>query len=185
MKQRLNYLATVPNGVWRKPGTEHHLINTTPTVKHSGGGSIMMWRCFSCDRDWETNQYNGKDGCRKTWSNSQGRPFPKCSGSQADEYCQENTEVAPGKLWQSWSGPARVQTGTDGASLESDLAMAVHWCSPSNLDKLEWDSAQKLPKERCAKLVRSFPRRLEAVVAAKGTLTEYYVKGPLMFFLFF
>ena len=27
--------------LWRKPGTEHRLINTTPTVKH-GDGSIML-----------------------------------------------------------------------------------------------------------------------------------------------
>ena len=32
--------------VWRKPGTAHHLANTTATVKH-GGGSIMLWGCFS------------------------------------------------------------------------------------------------------------------------------------------
>ncbi len=32
--------------VWRKPGTAHHLSNTVPTVKH-GGGSIMLWGCFS------------------------------------------------------------------------------------------------------------------------------------------
>ena len=30
----------------RTPGTAHHLGNTTPTVGH-GGGSIMLWRCFS------------------------------------------------------------------------------------------------------------------------------------------
>ncbi len=32
--------------VWRKPGTAHHLSNTVPTVK-PGGGSIMLWGCFS------------------------------------------------------------------------------------------------------------------------------------------
>ena len=32
--------------VWRTPGTAHHLANIIPKVKH-GGGSIMLWGCFS------------------------------------------------------------------------------------------------------------------------------------------
>ena len=32
--------------VWRKPGTTHHYANTIPTVKH-GGGSMMLWGCFT------------------------------------------------------------------------------------------------------------------------------------------
>ena len=32
--------------IWSKPGTAHHLANTILTVKH-GGGSTMLWGCFS------------------------------------------------------------------------------------------------------------------------------------------
>ncbi len=47
MRPRYNFLALILSGyVWRKPGTAHHLSNTVPTVKH-GGGSIMLWGCFS------------------------------------------------------------------------------------------------------------------------------------------
>jgi hypothetical protein len=47
---------------------------------------------------------------------------------------------------------------------------------PSNLTELERICRQeweKLPKYRCAKLVASYPRRLEAVVAAKSASTKY------------
>ena len=37
----------------------------------------------------------------------------------------------------------------------------------------EWE---KLPKYRCAKLVALYPRRLEAVITAKGASTKYWVK---------
>ena len=32
--------------VWRKPNTSHQPENTIPTVKH-GGGSTMLWGCFT------------------------------------------------------------------------------------------------------------------------------------------
>ena len=54
-----------------------------------------------------------------------------------------------------------------------DLKMAVH---PSNLTKLERicrEEWQKIPKSNYAKLVASYPRRLKAIIPAKGASAKY------------
>jgi hypothetical protein len=56
-----------------------------------------------------------------------------------------------------------------------DLKIAVQRRSPPNLTELEWicrEEWEKLPKNRCAKLVASYPRRLQAVITAKGASTK-------------
>ena len=61
-----------------------------------------------------------------------------------------------------------------------DLKMAVHRCFPSNLMALERcckEEWAKLPKDRSAKLVASYSKRLEAVIAAKGASTKYRAKA--------
>ena len=60
-----------------------------------------------------------------------------------------------------------------------DLKIAGQWRSPSNLTDFERicrEEWEKLPKYRCATLVASYRRRLEAVITAKGALTKYWVK---------
>ena len=57
-----------------------------------------------------------------------------------------------------------------------DLKIAVQQRFPSNLPELERicrEEWEKLPKYRCAKLVASYPRRLNPVIAAKGASTKY------------
>ena len=57
-----------------------------------------------------------------------------------------------------------------------DLKIAVQRRSQTNLTELDRicrEEREKLPKYRCAKLVASYPRRLEEVIAAKGASTKY------------
>ncbi|CDQ73994.1 unnamed protein product [Oncorhynchus mykiss] len=61
-----------------------------------------------------------------------------------------------------------------------DFKIAVQRCSPSKLTDLERicrEKWEKLPNYRCAKIVASYPRRLKAVITAKGASTKYWVKG--------
>ena len=61
-------------------------------------------------------------------------------------------------------------------NLCKDLKIAVHQCSPSNLTELEQickEVWEKIPKSRCAKLIQTYPQRLEAVIAAKGASSKY------------
>ena len=57
-----------------------------------------------------------------------------------------------------------------------DLKVAVQQRSPSNLTDLERicrEEWEKLLKYRCAKLVASYPRRLDAVIIAKSPSKMY------------
>ena len=57
-----------------------------------------------------------------------------------------------------------------------DLEIVVHPRSPSNPTELERFCIEewvKLAKDRCAKLVASYSKRLEAVIAAKDATIKY------------
>ena len=61
-----------------------------------------------------------------------------------------------------------------------DLKKAVHRRFPSNLMELERcckEEWAKLAKYRCAKLVASYSKRLEAAIAAKGASTKYHANS--------
>jgi hypothetical protein len=69
-----------------------------------------------------------------------------------------------------------AQPGPGLEHLWSDLKIAVQQPSPFNLTELEMicrEEWEKLPKYRCAKLLASYPRIVEAVITAKGASTKY------------
>uniref|UniRef100_A0AAZ1Y062 Uncharacterized protein n=1 Tax=Oreochromis aureus TaxID=47969 RepID=A0AAZ1Y062_OREAU len=68
---------------------------------------------------------------------------------------------------QKYSGPLNFST---------DLKTAVHKRCPSNLTELELfckEEWARISVSRCAKLVETYPKRLAAVIAAKGGSTKY------------
>ena len=59
-----------------------------------------------------------------------------------------------------------------------DLKISVHQRNPSNLKELEQfflEEWAKIPVGRCAKLIETYPKRLAAVIAAKGFLKTYFL----------
>ncbi len=171
--------------VWRKPGTAHHLSNTVPTVKH-GGGSIMLWGCFSAVGTGRLVAIEGKMNAAKyrdildenLLQSAQdlrlGRRFtfqqdndPKHTAEITKEWLHNNTVTV-----LEW--PSQSPDLNPIEHLWRDLKMAVHQRLPSNLTELErickeeWqrickEEWQRICKEEWQRIPKS---RCEKLVAS-------------------
>ncbi|KAG2463873.1 TCB1 transposase, partial [Polypterus senegalus] len=173
--------------IWRKPGTADHQANAIRTVKH-GGGSIMLWGCFSAAGTGRLVRIKGKmtaaiyrdildeNLLQSALDLRLGRRFifqqdndPKHTAKISKEWLQVNSVNV-----LEW--PSQSSDLTTIEHLWRHLKMAVHRRFPSNLMELERcckEEWAKLAKDRFAKLVASYSKRLEAVIAAKGASTKY------------
>ncbi len=155
--------------MWRKPGTAHHLSNTVPTVKH-GGGSIMLWGCFSAAGTGRLVAIEGKMNAAKY------------RDILDENLLQSAQDLRLGRRWLHNNSVTVLEWPSQSPDLNPiehlwrDLKMAVHQRLPSNLTELERickEEWQRIPKSRCEKLVASFPKRLMAVLNQKSASTKY------------
>uniref|UniRef100_A0A673L9D2 Thimet oligopeptidase 1 n=1 Tax=Sinocyclocheilus rhinocerous TaxID=307959 RepID=A0A673L9D2_9TELE len=173
--------------VWRKPGTAHHLSNTVPTVKH-GGGSIMLWGCFSAAGTGRLVAIEGKMNAAKYRDILDENLLQSAQDlrlGQRFTFQQDNDPKHTAKITKEWlhnnsvtvlEWPSQSPDLNPIEHLWRDLKMAVHQRLPSNLTELERickEEWQRIPKSRCEKLVASFPKRLMAVLDQKDASTKY------------
>ena len=155
--------------VCRKPHTAHHRSCTIPTVKH-GGGSIMLWGCFSVAgtgrlvrreetingtkyrQIFEENLLQSAKDLGLRWRLMfQQDNDPKHAAKATLEWLQNNNVNV-----LEW--PSQRSDLNPIENLWKDLNIAAHRFSASNLTELEQickEEWEKLPKSRRAKLIQT------------------------------
>uniref|UniRef100_A0A8K9XI19 Tc1-like transposase DDE domain-containing protein n=1 Tax=Oncorhynchus mykiss TaxID=8022 RepID=A0A8K9XI19_ONCMY len=173
--------------VWRKSNTAHHPEHTITTVKHDGG-SIMVWACFSSAGTGKMVKIDGKmDGAKYRTILEEnlmesakdlrlGRRFVFQQDNDPKHKAKSTMEWFKNKHIQVLEWPSQSPDLNPIENLWKELKTAVHKCSPSNLTELELfckEEWEKMSVSQCAKLIETYPKRLTAVIAAKGGATKY------------
>ncbi|KAG0418638.1 Transposable element Tcb1 transposase [Dictyocoela roeselum] len=172
--------------VWREKGTGLFEKNLSPTVKH-GGGSIMVWGCFSYYGVGKLVLIEGKMDSRK-YVNILAENLPHSARSMGlDEYIfqQDNDPKHTSKLTKEYfekkninviSWPSQSPDMNPIETLWAIVKGKLTEFRARNLkelrDKIEdvWNS---ISDETCKKLAMSFRERANAVYIAKGGHTKF------------
>jgi transposase len=173
--------------VWRKKNTEMQPQNLVPTVKH-GGGSVMVWGCMSAAGVGKLHIIEGimdhkmyirilKDNLSASAEKLGLQGTYIFQQDNDPKHTAQNT-----KLWLLYNTPEQLKTPPQSPDmnpiehLRKVLDDAIRKRHISNKNELkqalkeEWD---KIPPSVTANLVSSMPRRLQAVIDAKGNPTKY------------
>ncbi len=166
-------------------------VNTVPTVKH-GGGSIMLWGCFSAAGTGRLVAIEGKMNAAKYRDILDENLLQSAQDLRLGRrftFQQDNDPKHTAKITKEWlhnnsvtvlEWPSQSPDLNPIEHLWRDLKMAVHqryhptW---QNWRGSARRNGRGSPKSRCEKLVASFPKRLMAVLNQKGASTKYRAKG--------
>ena len=176
---------------WKKKGEPLSDRTTTPTVKHGGGNNLMVWGCMgwngvgvltevqgimNADQYCEILDGGVVESFEKLEMPEGERMFqqdndPKHASNKATKWFEDNTiEVM---VW-----PAQSPDLNPIEHLWGDLKKALkQYPKPAKGVHELWERVveqwNRIPPETCQRLIESMPRRVQAVIKAKGGHTKY------------
>jgi transposase len=176
--------------VWKQKGEGLIEREVQGTVKH-GGGNIMVWGCMGWNGVGRLAEVEGRMDADQYVSILEDHMLPSLeeSGISGGEviFQQDNDPKHTSKKAKKWMEDNNI-TLLDWPAQSPDLSPIEHqWVylkkklgEYSTAPKGVWEVWERvvkewnnIPSEVCQNLIESMPRRLEAVIKAKGGHTKY------------
>jgi hypothetical protein len=175
---------------WRKRGERFQARHVQPTVKF-GGGSLMIWGCFTTHGVGDMCQIEGGMDAKLYAEVFDDYVFPTIDHYGMDRerfmFQQDNDPKRTSRLAREWFNEHQVRL-LDWPAQSPNLNPIEHLWDHlkrrlsryeqvrTSMDELwqrvqtEWDN---IPAKVCVKLIEGMPRRVAAVLEAKGGYTKY------------
>lgn len=176
--------------VWKKPGSRLTEQHVSGTVKF-GGGSLMLWGCMTAQGVGYASRINGRMDAQ-LYTEILGDEFLQTLGNyklDVDEIIlqQDNDPKHTSRIARKWfedngvevlGWPAQSPDLNPIEHLWQHLKwqLASYETEPTSMHELwrrvevEW---YNIPVQVCIDLIESMPRRVAAVLGAKGGYTKY------------